>query len=94
MRTDDLLTTEAVEFLTDLQREFAWQRSEALARRSERTSRLSDGELPDFLPETEDVRAGDLDQSNARRLRRERASREYSDVPASSSSVAPRTRAP
>ena len=59
MRTDDVLTAEAVEFLTDLQRGFAPQRSEALARRRERAARLAAGELPDFLPETEAVRAGD-----------------------------------
>jgi malate synthase len=59
METADVLTAEAVEFLTDLQREFGTRRDELLERRQERAARLRDGELPDFLPETADVRAGD-----------------------------------
>ena len=59
MRTDDVLTTAAVEFLTDLQRAFGERRRESLARRQERAARLTAGELPDFLAETEAVRAGD-----------------------------------
>jgi malate synthase len=57
--TGDVLTVEAVEFLTDLEREFRDRRSELLARRSERLERLANGELPDFLPGTSSVRAGD-----------------------------------
>ena len=59
VETNDVLTPEAVEFLTDLQREFGARREELLARRHARTDRLHAGELPDFLPETADVRAGD-----------------------------------
>jgi malate synthase len=59
VRTDDVLTPDAVEFLTDLDREFRDRRAELLARRAERLGRLSDGELPDFLPDTGSVRAGD-----------------------------------
>jgi malate synthase len=59
VRTDDVLTADAVSFLTDLQREFGERRRELLARRGERLVRLSDGELPDFLPDTADVRSGD-----------------------------------
>lgn len=59
MRTDDVLTPDAVSFLTDLEREFGERRRELLARRAERLERLAAGELPDFLPETADVRAGD-----------------------------------
>ncbi|MBA2295805.1 MAG: malate synthase A [Actinobacteria bacterium] len=58
MQVDDVLTPEAVAFLTELQQAFAWQRSEALARRHERAARLAAGELPDFLSETEEVREG------------------------------------
>jgi malate synthase len=58
-RDTDVLTREAVEFLTDLQREFGERRRELLARRAERLRRLEAGELPGFLPETEPVRAGD-----------------------------------
>jgi malate synthase len=56
---DDVLTPDAVEFLTDLEREFGDRRRELLARRAERLERLAGGELPDFLPETADVRADD-----------------------------------
>ena len=50
---------EAQAFLTDLQREFGARRIELLARRAARLERLHAGELPDFLPETADVRAAD-----------------------------------
>ena len=56
---DDVLTDDAVEFLTELERRFGPRRRELLAERQERARRLRDGELPDFLPETADVRAGD-----------------------------------
>ena len=56
---DDVLTPDAVEFLTELERKFGPRRRELLAERQERARRLRDGELPDFLPETADVRAGD-----------------------------------
>ena len=64
MRTDDVLTPDAVGLLTDLQREFGERRRELLARRAERLRRLTGGglaagELPDFLPETAGVRSGD-----------------------------------
>ena len=59
MSEADVLTPESTEFLTDLQREFGDRRRELLARRVERLGRLAAGELPDFLPETADVRAGD-----------------------------------
>ena len=59
MRTDDVLTPEAVEFLTDLEREFRDRRAELLARRAERLARLAGGELPEFLTETTSVREGD-----------------------------------
>jgi malate synthase len=57
--TGDVLTDDAVEFLTDLEREFREGRAELLARRAERLGRLAAGELPDFLPETTAVRDGD-----------------------------------
>ena len=55
----DVLTDEAQGFLAGLQREFDSRRIELLALRAERLERLHAGELPDFLPETADVRAGD-----------------------------------
>jgi malate synthase len=57
--TGDVLTADAVEFLTDLEREFRDRRAELLARRAERLARLVAGELPDFLPDTAGVRDGD-----------------------------------
>jgi malate synthase len=57
--SDDVLTTDATELLTDLEREFGERRRELLAGRAERAERLAAGELPDFLPETAAVRAGD-----------------------------------
>jgi len=57
--TGDVLTDDAVEFLTDLEREFRDRRAELLARRAERLGRLAAGELPDFLPDTAGVRDGD-----------------------------------
>jgi malate synthase len=59
VRSDDVLTPDARELLTDLEREFGERRREVLARRAERAVRLADGELPDFLLQTTDVRAGD-----------------------------------
>jgi malate synthase len=59
VQTDDVLTPEADEFLTDLQREFGPRRDELLARRQERADRLGAGELPDFLSETASVRDSD-----------------------------------
>jgi malate synthase len=59
MKTDDVLTSEAIEFLTLLQREFGGEREELLAARKARAQRLREGELPDFLDETRSVREGD-----------------------------------
>jgi malate synthase len=57
--SDDVLTSDAVEFLTDLDREFRDRRAELLARRAERLERLAGGELPDFRADTASVREGD-----------------------------------
>jgi malate synthase len=55
----DVLTPDAAEFLTDLQREFGDRRRELLVRRARRVERLANGELPDFLTDTLSVREGD-----------------------------------
>jgi malate synthase len=55
----DVLTDEAVAFLHDLHREFDEQRLELLSRRDERAAALRAGALPDFLPETAELRAAD-----------------------------------
>jgi malate synthase len=57
--SDDVLTDDAIDFLTQLQRQFGGRREELLAARHERAARLREGELPDFLPETREIREGD-----------------------------------
>src|SRR4029079_9836542 len=59
MRVDDVLTTDAVSFLTDLEREFGERRRELLARRAERLGRPRNCERPDSLRDTSGVREGD-----------------------------------
>jgi malate synthase len=59
VKTDDVLTPDAIEFLHMLAREFAGERAELLAARQVRAQRLRDGELPDFLPGTRHVRDAD-----------------------------------
>jgi malate synthase len=55
-RADEVLTPEALDFVALLQREFDPRRRELLAARAERWKRLKAGELPDFLPETREIR--------------------------------------
>ncbi len=59
MDSDAVLTPDAVDFLNRLQRRFGSRREELLAARAIRAERLRDGELPDFLPETSEIREGD-----------------------------------
>lgn len=54
-----ILTADAVAFLANLHRKFNARRLELLARRAERQKRIDAGELPDFLPETREVRESD-----------------------------------
>jgi malate synthase len=54
-----ILTAEALAFVGELHRRFEPRRLELLALRAERQARLDAGELPDFLPETREVREGD-----------------------------------
>ena len=54
-----ILTEAAVEFLAALHRKFDARRSELLALRIERQNRVEAGELPDFLPQTAAIRAGE-----------------------------------
>src|SRR5206468_6940354 len=59
MSSDDVLTPDAIEFLHLLQREAGGAREEILGARAARAKRLRDGELTDFLEETQSVREGD-----------------------------------
>ena len=55
----DILSPQALEFVAKLARRFDPRRRELLARRAERQIKIDAGKLPDFLPETASVRAGD-----------------------------------
>ncbi|MFC5846875.1 malate synthase A [Deinococcus petrolearius] len=55
----EILTPEALAFVAELHRRFGPRRRELLAAREARQARLDAGELPDFLPETREVREGD-----------------------------------
>ncbi len=55
----EILTPEAVSFVAGLSREFSGRVDELLAKRAERQERINAGELPDFLPETREIREGD-----------------------------------
>jgi malate synthase len=55
-RAAEILTPEALAFVAGLQREFGAERLRLLAARAERQAELDAGALPDFLPETREVR--------------------------------------
>jgi malate synthase len=56
---DEILTPEAVAFVAMLNRTFGSRRRALLAQRAERQKAFDAGHLPDFLPETADIRAAD-----------------------------------
>lgn len=58
-QVEQVLTPEAIEFLTQLHEKFNERRKELLERRAERQKRLDAGEKLDFLPETKHIREGD-----------------------------------
>jgi malate synthase len=55
----EVLTPEAVSFVAKLSREFSGRVDELLAKRVKRQERINAGEMPDFLPETREIREGD-----------------------------------
>ena len=57
-RYEEILTPDALEFVAGLHRRFNPERLARLAARSERQDRIEQGEFPDFLSETQGVRAG------------------------------------
>ncbi len=57
--TGRILTDDALAFVTDLERRFGARRRELLEARAERQKGLDAGELPDFLPETREIRESD-----------------------------------
>ena len=58
-RFQEILSDGALRFVGELHERFDARRRELLARRAERVARWNAGELPDFLPETREVREGD-----------------------------------
>ena len=56
-RQEDLLTPEAIDFLTELHTRFLGRRQDLLLERQRRRRRFADGMDPGFLPETAAVRA-------------------------------------
>ena len=56
---EQILTPEALQFIATLQREFNATRKQLLQRRAERQTQIDNGQLPDFLPDTEHIRQGD-----------------------------------
>lgn len=53
---EEILTSDAIAFLTKLQRTFGTRREQLLARRVARDAELAAGARPDFLPETAHIR--------------------------------------
>ncbi|MBV9883065.1 MAG: malate synthase A [Sphingomonadaceae bacterium] len=58
-RSNDILTPDALAFVAGMHRRFEGRRQELLAARAERQQAFDAGALPDFLPETAAIRAGD-----------------------------------
>lgn len=58
-RYDTVLTRDALQFVADLARKFEDTRAGLMKTREERQAKWDAGELPDFLPETKDIRDGD-----------------------------------
>ncbi|PKO49775.1 MAG: malate synthase A, partial [Betaproteobacteria bacterium HGW-Betaproteobacteria-21] len=56
---ESVLTFEALELVAKLHRAFEARRQELLKARVARQARIDAGEMPDFLPETAHIRAGD-----------------------------------
>ena len=56
---DKVLTSGALDFVTQLQRKFNARRLELLDKRQERQAEIDQGILPDYLPETQSIRDSD-----------------------------------
>lgn len=52
----EILTPEALSFVAELERHFGQRRHDLLQARAERQQRIKAGEMPDFLPETAEIR--------------------------------------
>jgi malate synthase len=58
-RDEEILSADALAFVAELHRRFDESRRELLAARVTRQARIDAGELPDFLPETAEIRESD-----------------------------------
>src|SRR3984885_5219972 len=56
---DEVITPDALEFVAELQHRFGPRREERLEGRGRRRARLADGEMLDFLPDTQEIREAD-----------------------------------
>jgi malate synthase len=56
---DEILSNEAMDFVASLAREFSPRVEELLAQRLERQKAIDAGQMPDFLPETAEIREAD-----------------------------------
>lgn len=55
----EILTADALEFVKKLTRQFQERRKDLIAKRQDRQAEIDNGKLPDFLPETAEVRNSD-----------------------------------
>ena len=55
----EILTPDALRFVATLERECGTRREELLAKRQERQRDIDNGAMPDFLPDTREIREGD-----------------------------------
>lgn len=53
---DQILTSKAMQFVADLQREFGTRRKELLEKRVKRQASIDEGEMPNFLSRTDPIR--------------------------------------
>ncbi len=58
-RLQDILCSEALDFVAELHTRFGARRTQLLAARRERAAELAGGGTLDFLEETREIRAGD-----------------------------------
>lgn len=58
-RYEEILTPEALNFIEELEKKFGKRRIELLQKRQQRQEEINEGRLPDFLPETKNIRTGD-----------------------------------
>ncbi|MED3563317.1 malate synthase A [Bacillus xiapuensis] len=56
---DEVLTSEALNFIEELERKFGERRIELLQNRKKQQEEINNGKLPDFLPETKHIRNGE-----------------------------------